>query len=70
MDKEIEIYYQRRGEDLVNALYDNGWLHPDLERASFSVLEDILAYLIQSNVEMAIFCREAQATYKDRMEKA
>ena len=55
MSKEVEIepYYQKQGQDVVDMLYDNKIVNPDLKREDLRTVEDYFAYMFQSQASMA-----------------
>lgn len=50
----IDPYYRKQAKDLTNLLFDKGFLQPMLTRESVDWLEDYLAFIIQSQCNMAI----------------
>lgn len=50
---EIEPYYQRQGQDVVDMLHDNGIINPALSRRDLQTIEDYIAYLFQSHANIA-----------------
>lgn len=50
---DIEPFYQRRGAEVVDLLFDHKMINPDWSRKDLQELEDYLAYLFQSHAEMS-----------------
>ena len=65
MEEKIEPYYQKRGEELVDLLYDAGYLNPQLKRASFKEIEDYIAYTYQSYSQSSVKAALFTAKFKD-----
>lgn len=58
-DKDkVDGYYQRQAKDVVNMMYDKGFIAEDVSRESMQSLEDLLGYLIQTQAETAVRCAE------------
>jgi ATP-dependent Clp protease adapter protein ClpS len=53
MKKDIEPYYQKQAKDFVDMLNDNKIVNPDLSRNDLRTVEDYVAYLLQSQANMA-----------------
>jgi hypothetical protein len=53
MDKKVELFYQLRGKEIVDALYDKGYLNQDVKRSEMREVEDYISFIIQSFCEMA-----------------
>lgn len=54
MKKEIEKHYQKRAEEFIDSLYDNGYFIKEVTRKDMRAVEDLLAFLFQSGVESAL----------------
>lgn len=65
MEEEIKIYWQKRGEELVDLLYDGGYLNPALKRASFKELEKYISYTYQSYSESSVKAARLTDKFKD-----
>ena len=50
---EIEGYYIKKGNDLLAALYDAGFIRDDISFVSLTSLGEFLGFMLQSNAEMA-----------------
>lgn len=53
-EKKIEPRYARDAKDLVNLMFDKGFIAADCNRESMDVLENFIGYLFQANVESAM----------------
>lgn len=52
-NSKIEPYYQKQASDFVDMLHDNKIINPELSRKDMKVVEDYVAYLLQSGAESA-----------------
>lgn len=50
---EIEPYYQKQGQDVVDMLHDNKIINPELSRDDLRMVEDYIAYLFQAHANTA-----------------
>ena len=64
-DTEIDPYYQKRAEELVDLLYDKNYINPEINRKSLSELEDYIGYVLQSQSESAAKSATLLAKIKD-----
>lgn len=46
---EIEKYYQLKAQDFVDALYEKGYFKTDVKRAEMQEVENLLAWLFQTD---------------------
>jgi len=51
---EVEPYYQREAKEFVNFIFDKGFIAADCSRESIAALENYVAFILQSRIEMAI----------------
>ena len=54
MKEEIEICYKRRAEEYIDTLFDNGYFCKELKRKDMRDIEELLAFLFQSQCKSAI----------------
>ena len=65
-DQKIEPYYQARGKQLVDALFDKGYFRDDVSRDGMQDVEDLLAFHIQLTAESAARTAVLVKRVKDR----
>jgi hypothetical protein len=53
MDKKVELFYQLRGKEIVDALYDKGYLNQDVKRSEMRDVEDYISSIIQLLCEIS-----------------
>ena len=53
-EKPIDGYYMRQAQELVDWLYDNELLNPNLTRDVQRRIEDYVGFLLSSNADMAV----------------
>ena len=58
MKEEIEKKYQKDAKDFIDTLFDNGYFHENVKRDDMRKIEELLAYLFQSNVNSAIRAKD------------
>lgn len=51
---KIEKYYKREARELIDFLFDKGFIAHDCSRESMRVLENYIAYILQSKINSAI----------------
>lgn len=54
MKTEVEKKYKKDAREIIDLMYDKGFIDKDCSRESMRVLEEYLAYVLQSNVDSAI----------------
>ena len=63
---KVEPYYQRHAKDLVDLLFDKGYINPDVSRDGMKELEDFIGYLFQSQSQSSARCAVLSAKLKQR----
>lgn len=53
MEEQIEECYKKEAKDLINILFDEGFLANDLTRESIDWLEDYVGFILQCKCKMA-----------------
>jgi len=61
---EVDGYYKRQANDLVNLLFDKEFLNKDLARESLDWLEDYIGFVLQSQANSAAKCAVLTARMK------
>ena len=51
--EEVEPFYQRKAQELVDMLVDKGFIRNDVSREETRILEDYLGFLFQSDADSA-----------------
>lgn len=51
-------YYQRQAKFFIDALFDKGYFRSDVKREEMKKIEDLLAFLYQSQTDIAVKCCE------------
>ena len=65
-EEPIEPYYQKQAKELVDWLFDESILSPNLTRTNLAFLDDFIGFLFQSNAKMAGKCALATERMKQR----
>lgn len=63
--EEIEKYYQLRGQEIVDMLFDKGYIAEGVTRQDLRAVEDLIAYLIQSNVKSGVRSQQLVSKLKE-----
>lgn len=53
MSVEVEPYYQKRAQEIIDTLVDKGFIRDDVKREDTRLLEDYIGYILQSTAESA-----------------
>ena len=53
-DEKIKPFYQMRGKEIVDALFDKGYFREDVNRASMQDIENFIAWYLQSLCKSAV----------------
>jgi hypothetical protein len=53
-DRKTEPYYLKRGEEIIDAMFDNGYFNDDVKRDDLRKLDDLIGYMMQSSAESAV----------------
>lgn len=56
MTEKAEPYYQREAKRLVDMLFDEGLFKEAVSRDQMNIVEDLIAYYLQSGAESAKKC--------------
>ncbi len=62
--ERIEEFYQSRGKEIVDVLFDKGYFREDVSRSSMQDVEDFIAFYIQSQCKMAVTLAELSKRVK------
>ena len=54
MEDKVEKYYKREARDLVDMMFDKGFIANDCSRKAMRALEEYIGYVLQSKVKSAI----------------
>ena len=57
-DEPVDPYYQNQAKQFINTLHDRGYFCKDVTREEMQLIEDLLAFLYRSHVDMAVKCSE------------
>ena len=68
-DKKIEPFYQMRGKEIVDALFDKGYFREDVDRTSMQGVEDFIAWYIQIQCKSAVKLTELNKSVKENYEE-
>lgn len=52
-ETKIEMYYQNEAKQLVDTLFDGGLFKEGVTRDNMKGIEDLIAYILQSNAQSA-----------------
>ena len=63
---EVEPQYRSRGKELIDHLYANDWLNPDLSLDAIGNLAEFIGWAIQANTEISVKAITLMADYKKR----
>lgn len=50
---KIDGYYQAQAKNVVDCLFDKGFLREDVSRDDMNAIEDLIGFLFQSHCDMA-----------------
>ena len=53
-DEKIDKFYQRRGKEIVDALFDKGYFREDVDRPDMQDIENLLAWSFQFQCQSAV----------------
>ena len=65
--KEIELCYQVRSKEIVDALFDKGYFREDVDRSSMQDIENLLAYYFQSQCKGAVKIAELSKRFRQNI---
>ncbi len=65
---KIEPYYRSQGKQLVDCLFDKGFLSESLSRDGMDIIEELLAFYLQVGANSAARCEAVTKKYKARGE--
>ena len=57
-EKDIEPYYQNRAKEVVDMLFDGKLFKDKITRDNLNAIENLIAYLFQSDAKSAQKCAE------------
>ena len=57
-EKSIESFYQRKGMEVVDCLYDKGYFREDVSRRDMQEVENLIAFFFQIQCESAVKCSQ------------
>ena len=57
-NKDIEPYYQNRAKEVVDMLFNGKLFKDKITRDNLNAIEDLIAYLFQSDAKSARKCAE------------
>lgn len=64
MKNDVEPYYLKRAEEVIDMLFDQGYFHEKVTRADMRAVEQLLGFYFQSGAKSAV--RAAELTRKIR----
>lgn len=53
-DEKVEGFYQERGKEIVDMMFDKGYFREDVSREGMKQVEDFLAWYIQTQCNSAV----------------
>jgi hypothetical protein len=56
--EKVETYYQAQAKNVVDHLFDAKYFHPDITRDGMAAVEELLAFMFQTNAKSAVRCAE------------
>ena len=63
-DEKIELFYQVRGKEIVDALFDKGYFREDVSRDSMKDVENLIAFSFQSHCKSAVKMAELSKRFR------
>lgn len=67
--EKIESFYQIRGKEIVDALFDKGYFREDVSRDGMKDVEDFIAWYVQSQCKSAVKIAELNKRSKKNYKK-
>jgi len=65
-EEPVEPYYLKQAKELVDWLFDESVLNPNLTRTNLAFLDEYIGFLFESNAKMAGKCALATERMKQR----
>jgi len=66
--KKAEPFYQRVGQEMIDMLYDKGFLDQSVSREAMRDLDSFMADMFQSYVDSAVRCAELTMKIREKTE--
>lgn len=63
-DDKTKPFYQMRGKEIVDALFDKGYFREDVDRSDMQCVEDFIAWYIQIQCKSAVKLAELNKRFK------
>ena len=63
-EKKIGQFYQMRGKEIVDALFDKGYFREDVSRDGLKDIENFIAWYIQIQCKSAVKMAELNKKFK------
>lgn len=65
-EEKIDGFYQVRGKEVIDMLFDKGFFREDVSRDGMKDVEDFLAWLFQTYCNSAVKCALLTKKIKER----
>jgi hypothetical protein len=59
----VDKYYKKRAVEFIDTIFDNGYFSKEVTRKDLRKLDEYLAFVMQSQVDMAVKCDQVMRKF-------